>query len=54
MDSKPLVWIGMFVGSTVGGFIPSIWGAGLISFSSIILTGVGGIIGIILGFKMSQ
>ena len=43
----------MIVGSTIGGAIPTLWGAGFFSFSSIILTAVGGIVGIWLGFKLS-
>ena len=53
MNSKPMIWIGMFIGSTIGGFIPSLWGSNFLSFSSILLTAVGGIIGIWLGFKLS-
>jgi len=44
----------MFIGSTIGGFIPSLWGAGFFSFSSIILTTVGGIFGIWVAFKISN
>ena len=44
----------MFVGSTIGGLIPELWGEGFLSFSSIILTAVGGIIGIWAGFKISN
>ena len=49
-----MIWIGMFVGSSVGAMIPYIWGASALSFSSIILSGVGAIVGIWLGFKMSN
>lgn len=52
--SKPLVWIGLFVGSTVGGMIPSLWGASFLSVSSVFLSGVGAIAGIYVGFKISQ
>lgn len=53
-NSRPLVWIGLFVGSTIGSMIPSIWGAGFLSFSSILLSGVGAIVGIYVGYKISQ
>jgi hypothetical protein len=53
MHTKPLIWIGLFVGSTVGGLVPSLWGAGMLSGSSILLGGVGGVAGIILGYKYS-
>ena len=54
MNSKSMIWVGMFVGSAIGGYVPLLWGGSLFSFSSVILTGVGGILGIYLGFKMSN
>lgn len=54
MNSKVLIWGGMFVGSTIGGLIPSLWGADMFSFSPIILSGVGAFVGIWAGFKISQ
>jgi len=50
MDKKS-IYLGMIVGSVVGGYIPAIWGAGLFSFSSIIFGAIGGITGIWLVFK---
>ncbi len=44
----------MAIGSTVGGFIPELWGGGYLSFSSVILTAVGGFAGIWLGFRLGQ
>ena len=44
----------MFVGTTVGGAIPLLWGDGMLSFSSVILTAVGGVLGIWAGYKMSK
>jgi hypothetical protein len=54
MSSKSLVWIGMFVGSAIGGYIPALWGDNFLTFSSVISTAVGGIIGIWIGFKLSN
>ena len=54
MESKTTIWIGMFIGSAIGGYIPMLWGGSLFSFSSIILTAVGGLAGIWLGFKISN
>ncbi|MDR3571402.1 MAG: hypothetical protein P4L81_04365 [Candidatus Pacebacteria bacterium] len=54
MNAKPLVWIGLTVGSTLGSMIPLLWGAGELSFSSIFLGGVGGVAGILLGYKYSD
>jgi len=54
MDDKTLRWIFVLVGSTVGGSIPLLWGAGEFSFSSILLGGVGAIAGIWLAFKTTH
>lgn len=54
MNPRTLIWFGAIVGSTVGSFIPGLWGAGLFSMSSVILSTVGGIFGIWLGFKLSH
>ncbi|MEI8061779.1 MAG: hypothetical protein WCG97_00575 [bacterium] len=52
--SKSMVWVGMTIGSAIGGYLPMLWGGSLFSFTSIILTAVGGIVGIYLGFKISE
>lgn len=54
MNSKSMVWIGMAIGSGVGSYVPMLWGADMFSFSSVILGAVGAILGIYLGFKLSQ
>ena len=52
MSTKTLIWTGVFIGSTVGGFIPSLWGDSLFSVSSVIFTTIGGLAGIWIGFKL--
>jgi predicted MFS family arabinose efflux permease len=47
------IWIGILIGSTIGGFIPDLWGAGLFSYSSVLLSGIGAIAGLWLGYRMS-
>ena len=54
MNSKTLIWIGTLVGSVIGGYIPALWGAGMFSFSSIIFGSLGAILGIFIGFKLSN
>jgi hypothetical protein len=54
MNTKAFVWIGLSVGSFIGGMIPTFWGAGAFSFSSVISSSIGGIIGIYIGFKLGK
>lgn len=54
MSRKSFIWTGALVGSTIGGLIPSIWGAGFLSFSSIILESIGALMGIWAAFKIGQ
>ena len=42
----------MFVGSFLGGYIPTFFGAGTISFTSLACSVVGGILGIWVGYKI--
>lgn len=44
----------MAIGSTIGGLIPGLWGAGFLSFSSVILSAVGALAGIYIAFKMTH
>ncbi len=54
MGRKKLVWFGLFVGSTIGSFIPGLWGGDSFSFSSILMSAVGGLAGIWVGFKLGE
>lgn len=54
MERSKLVWLGLAVGSTIGGFIPSIWNAGIFSMSGVFTTAIGGIAGIWLGWKLGE
>jgi hypothetical protein len=49
-----LIWIGLSIGSTLGSYLPTIWGAGVFSFASLFGSALGGILGIWLGYKMGQ
>jgi hypothetical protein len=54
MNQKFLIWLGVFVGGTVGSYVPVLFGAGLLSFSSVIASTIGGLAGIWVGYKLSQ
>jgi hypothetical protein len=52
--NKLLIGIGMFAGSTMGSYIPVLWGGSLLSLTSILLGVIGGIIGIVLGYQLAK
>ena len=54
MSRKSLIYLCMAVCGTIAGLIPNLWGAGFLSFSSVLLTAIGGILGIWLGFKLGS
>jgi hypothetical protein len=47
------IWIGILIGSSIGGFIPELWGAGILSYSSVLLSGIGGFVGLLIGYKLA-
>jgi len=49
-----MVWVGMVCGSIIGGYLPLLWGGSLFSFTSVLLTALGGFLGIYLGFRISS
>lgn len=54
MSRKSLVILGMIIGSLIGGYIPVIFGAGLLSYSSVLGNGLGGIIGVLIAYKLTE
>lgn len=51
---RKIIWLFMVVGGVVGGYVPQLWGVPYFSFSSIIFNAIGAILGIWIGFKISQ
>lgn len=52
MSDKTIYYLASGVGGTVGSFLPELWHAGFFSAWSILLTFVGGIVGIWLAYKV--
>ncbi len=53
MSTKTAVWIGMTIGSIIGGYIPMFFGADILSFTAVITSTIGGILGVIIGYKLT-
>lgn len=51
---RSAIWIWIFVCSTIGGLIPALWGGDMLSYSGVLLSGVGAIVGLWLGSRASH
>lgn len=54
MTTKTLIWIGMFLGSTIGSYIPVMFGADLLSSGPIWGSCIGAILGVWGGYKLGE
>lgn len=54
MDSKKTIYFFMFIGGTIGGYLPLLWGGEVFSFSGIIFNALGALLGIYIGFKLTR
>ena len=52
MSPKMAVTIAGTIGSLIGSYLPVLWGGTELSFTSILLGGVGGIIGIVIAYQL--
>ena len=52
--TKTFIWLGLFIGSTVFGLIPMLWGDDMFSAAGFGLSFVGAILGIFGGWKLGQ
>jgi predicted MFS family arabinose efflux permease len=51
MASKKVYYLAVFVGSILGGMVPTLWGAGYFSFSAVLFSGIGGVLAIVIVYK---
>ncbi len=54
MGKKTLVTLGMIIGSLLGGYVPVFFGVGIFSYTSVLTSGVGAILGIWIGYKIGE
>jgi uncharacterized membrane protein YeaQ/YmgE (transglycosylase-associated protein family) len=54
MTPKTLIYIFLLIGSIAGGWIPTLWGAGALSFQSLLGGFVGALLGIWAGYKLGR
>ncbi len=49
---KTIIMIGLAIGSTLGGMGPMLWGDSAVSLSSVLSGGLGGALGIWVGYRI--
>lgn len=54
MDRKKMCYLGMFVGSSIGGYAPALWGGDVLSLSGLFCSLVGGLLGIWAGYRIAE
>jgi hypothetical protein len=54
MNMKTFIWGGMFIGTTVGGALPLFWGSSAFPLTSVVLTFIGGILGIWIAYRIAK
>ena len=54
MFSKTLIFLGLFTGSLVRGYIPVLFGDSMFSYLSVITSALGAILGVWVGYKISK
>jgi hypothetical protein len=42
----PRTWIAILVGSTIGGFVPALWGGDLLSYAGVLWSAIGAVAGV--------
>lgn len=54
MSTKTCVWLGFFIGSTIGSYLPLLFGQDFFSLWSVILSAIGGLLGIWAGYRLGE
>lgn len=52
VSGKTIIYFGVFVSSTIGGYLPSLWNGSVFSFTGVITSGIGGILGLVITYKI--
>jgi hypothetical protein len=50
---KRVLWLCLAAGTTIGGFVPELWGASAFGVSSLLSSALGGIAGVWLAARLS-
>jgi len=54
MDRKVALRTGAIIGTMIGSYVPLLWGGNFLSFASVFISAIGGILGVYIGFQMTK
>lgn len=54
MSERRLIWIGAIAGSILGGLVPGLWHASMVSMWGLLFSTLGGLAGIWAGWKLGR
>jgi hypothetical protein len=54
MGAGMSIWLGILIGSAIGGFIPELWHADAFSYTSVLFSGIGALAGLWIGFQLGN
>ena len=54
MGTKKLIWAGALVGSVLGGCVPGLWHASVMSMSGLVFSTLGALAGIWLAWRLTR
>lgn len=52
--TKKMMYMGMFIGMALGGYVPSLWGSPSVSMSTVVGIGMGAIVGLWAGYRIAR
>jgi uncharacterized membrane protein YeaQ/YmgE (transglycosylase-associated protein family) len=52
MPSRALIWVAILIGSIIGGTVPELWGADMLSYTSLLLSGIGALVALWIVFRI--
>jgi uncharacterized membrane protein YeaQ/YmgE (transglycosylase-associated protein family) len=54
MGPKFVIYFSLFVGSAIGGYLPTLWHQGIFSWQSLLGSTIGAFAGLWIGYKINQ
>ncbi len=54
MDTRKAVLWGGLIGMSIGGYVPTLWGSSMFSFTAMLCSAAGAVLGFWLGYRLTN